>query len=55
MSKRNKTNSRENGGGVSPYRKKGKRPCQHCQDLTQRDRANAQKGQTYAIQNHDNV
>lgn len=43
--KRNKTNARENGGGVSPYRKKQKRPCQHCQDVTKRDREAAMRGE----------
>jgi hypothetical protein len=42
--KRNKTASRKGRSGNSPYNRYKKRPCQHCQAITQDNRNRAQRG-----------
>lgn len=47
MAKRNKTSTGRSG--VSPYRRHGKRPCPHCQDITRADRRAAERGESRAL------
>ncbi len=44
--KRNKTNARHNGGGMSPYRRYKKRPCTHCVQVTRESREAAMRGES---------
>lgn len=43
--KRNKTTARVGRSGASPYAKHKKRPCQHCQAITQDSRNRASRGE----------
>jgi hypothetical protein len=43
--KRNKAKAKGMRSGVSPYKKHGKRPCQHCQDITVASRRRAHTGE----------
>jgi hypothetical protein len=47
--KRNKAKARKSGGGMSPYARQGKRPCQHCQQITAQDRRAAAQGQDIVV------
>lgn len=47
--KRNKKLAKGMRSGVSPYKKHGKRPCQHCQQLTADNRRAATQGDRHDI------
>lgn len=42
--KRNKAKARAMASGISPYKRWGKRPCQHCQAITADSRKRASTG-----------
>jgi hypothetical protein len=48
--KRNHTNNRALRNGMSPYKRHAKRPCQHCQQITQHNAKAAQRGETVHIE-----
>lgn len=53
--KRNKQMARKMRAGRHTYSKRGKKPCQHCQDITRKSREAAMRGESapalYGVEN----